>query len=56
MYYVSLTEKAERQTVISFKNLLLSQPQVSFGNSYRAMVEQFHEFANASSEFSLFIL
>ena len=43
MYYVSLTEKSERQTVISFKNLLLSQPQVSFGNGYRAMVEQFHQ-------------
>ena len=43
MYYVSLTEKSECQTIISLQNLLLSQTQVSFGNGYRAMVEQFHQ-------------
>ena len=43
MYYVSLTEKSECQTVISLQNLLLSQTQVSFGNGYRAMVEQLHQ-------------
>ena len=36
--------KSEYQTIISLKNLLLSQTQVSFGNGYRAMVEQFHQF------------
>lgn len=35
--------KSECQTVISLQNLLLSQTQVSFGNSYRAMVESFRQ-------------
>ncbi len=35
--------KSEYLTIISLQNLLLSQPQVSFGNDYRAMVEQFHQ-------------
>ena len=43
MSYVFLAEKSECQTVISLQNLLLSQTQVSFGNGYRAMVEQFHQ-------------
>ena len=38
-----LPEKSECQTVISLQNLFLSQPQVSFGNGYRTMVEQFHQ-------------
>ena len=42
MSYVFLAEKSECQTIISLQNLLLSQTQVSFGNGYRAMVEQFH--------------
>ena len=35
--------KSEYQIVISLQYLLLSQPQVSFGNGYRAMVEKFHQ-------------
>ena len=35
--------ESECQTVISLQNLLLSQPQVSFGNGHRAVVEQFHQ-------------
>ena len=38
-----LPVKSECQTVISLQNLLLSQTQVSFGNGYGAMVEQFHQ-------------
>lgn len=37
------TYKSECQTIISLQNLLLSQPQASFGNGYIAMVEQFHQ-------------
>ena len=43
MSYVFLAEKSEFQTIISLQNLLLPQPQVSFGNGYRTMVEQFHQ-------------
>ena len=43
MSYVFLAEKSECQTVISLQNLLLSQPQVSFGNGHRTVVEQFHQ-------------
>ena len=32
----------ETQHIISFKNFLLSQTQVSFGDCYGAMIEQFH--------------
>lgn len=35
--------KSECQTIISLQYLLLSQTQVSFGNGYRTMVEQFHQ-------------
>ena len=45
MSYVFLAENSECQTVISLQNLLLSQPEVSFGNGYKVMVEQFHQFA-----------
>ena len=37
------SSESERQTVISLQNLLLSQTQVSFGNGYRTIVEQFHQ-------------
>lgn len=33
----------ETQHIISFKNLLLPQPKIAFGNSYAAMVEEFHQ-------------
>ena len=35
--------KSECQTVISLQNLFLSQSQVSLGNGYGTMIEQFHE-------------
>ena len=37
------SSESECQTVISLQNIVLSQTQVSFGNGYRAMVEQFHQ-------------
>lgn len=33
----------ETQHIISLQYLLLPQPKIAFGNSYAAMVEEFHQ-------------